>query len=97
MTNDTIIAEWRFGKRKETIAKEYAENTNKIRKMHGDKTNNYICKSEIECKIEELDIEISECEYSDDDDEKYKKAVEKDKLCLLNQKKALKQLLESEE
>lgn len=38
MTNDTIIAEWRFGKRKETIAKEYAENTNKIRKMHGDKT-----------------------------------------------------------
>ena len=38
MTNDIIIAEWRFGKRKETIAKEYAENTNKIRKMHGDKT-----------------------------------------------------------
>lgn len=47
--------------------------------------------------MEENSIEISECEYSDDDDEKYKKAVEKDKLCLLNQKKALKQLLESEE
>lgn len=38
MTNDIIIAEWKFGKRKETIAKEYAEHTNKIRKMHGDKT-----------------------------------------------------------
>lgn len=47
--------------------------------------------------IEELDIEISECEYLDDDDEKYKKAVEKDKLCLLNQKRVLKRLLESEE
>lgn len=37
-------------------------------------------------KIEELDIAISECIYLDDDDEEYKKAVEKDKLCLLNQK-----------
>lgn len=45
-------------------------------------------------KIEELDIAISECIYLDEDDEKYKKAVEKDKLCLLNQKRALQELLE---
>lgn len=51
----------------------------------------------IKAKIEELDIAISECIYLDDDDEEYKKAVEKDKLCLLNQKRALQELLESEE
>ena len=82
---------------KEKYNKDTNQLQNQIYRLNVDKTNNYICKSEIECKIEELDIEISECEYSDDDDEKYKKAVEKDKLCLLNQKKALKQLLESEE
>lgn len=49
---------------------------------------------EIKAKIEELDIAISECIYLDEDDEKYKKAVEKDKLCLLNQKRALQELLE---
>jgi len=48
----------------------------------------------IKAKIEELDIAISECIYLDEDDEKYKKAVEKDKLCLLNQKRALQELLE---
>lgn len=48
----------------------------------------------IKDKIEELDIKISECEYSDDDDEEYKKAVEKDKLFLLNQKRVLQELLE---
>lgn len=45
-------------------------------------------------KIEELDIAISECIYLDDDDKAYKKAVKKDKLCLLNQKRALQELLE---
>lgn len=48
----------------------------------------------IKAKIEELDIAISECIYLDDDDEEYKKAVEKDKLCLLNQKRALQELLD---
>lgn len=48
----------------------------------------------IKAKIEELDIAISECIYLDDDDEEYKKAVKKDKLCLLNQKRALQELLE---
>lgn len=57
--------------------------------------NNYVIpKQEIKAKIEELDIAISECIYLDEDDEKYKKAVEKDKLCLLNQKRALQELLE---
>lgn len=51
----------------------------------------------IKAKIEELDIAISECIYLDDDDEEYKKAVKKDKLCLLNQKRALQELLEGRE
>lgn len=45
-------------------------------------------------KIEELDIAILECEYSDDDSEEYKKEVEKDKLELLKQKSILQKLLE---
>lgn len=53
--------------------------------------------NKIENKIDILDIAISECIYIDDDDKAYKKAVEKDKLCLLNQKRALQELLESEE
>ena len=57
----------------------------------------FIPVQKVKAKIEELNIAISECEYLDDDDERYKKAVEKDKLCLLNQKRILKQLLESEE
>lgn len=48
----------------------------------------------IKAKIEELDIAISEYIYLDDDDKAYKKAVKKDKLCLLNQKRALQELLE---
>ena len=56
----------------------------------------YIPVQKIKDKIEEFDIAILECEYSDDDDEEYKKAVEKDKLCLLNQKRALQELLEKE-
>lgn len=50
--------------------------------------------NKIENKIDILDIAISECIYIDDDDKAYKKAVEKDKLCLLNQKRALQKLLE---
>nr|DAY80347.1 MAG TPA: hypothetical protein [Caudoviricetes sp.] len=50
--------------------------------------------NKIENKIDILDIAISECIYLDEDDEKYKKAVKKDKLCLLNQKRALQELLE---
>ena len=53
--------------------------------------------NKIENKIDILDIAISECIYLDEDDEKYKKAVKKDKLCLLNQKRALQELLEGRE
>lgn len=53
--------------------------------------------NKIENKIDILDIVISECIYIDDDDKAYKKAVEKDKLCLLNQKRALQELLEGRE
>jgi predicted RNase H-like nuclease (RuvC/YqgF family) len=50
--------------------------------------------NKIENKIDILDIAISGCIYIDDDDKAYKKAVKKDKLCLLNQKRALQELLE---
>lgn len=50
--------------------------------------------NKIENKIDILDIAISECIYIDDDDKAYKKAFKKDKLCLLNQKRALQELLE---
>ena len=53
--------------------------------------------NKIENKIDILDIAISECIYIDDDDKAYKKAVKKDKLCLLNQKRALQELLEGEQ
>ena len=51
----------------------------------------------IKAKIEELDIAILECEYSDDDNEEYKKEVEKDKLELLKQKRVLQELLKKED
>lgn len=82
---------------KEKYDKDTHTLQNQLDIANADKINNYICKSEIKCKIEELDIEISECEYSDDDDEKYKKAVEKDKLYLLNQKRVLQELIEESE
>lgn len=51
----------------------------------------------VKAKIEELDIEISTCEYADDDSGEYKQEVEKNKAELLMAKKVLQQLLESEE
>ena len=59
-------------------------------------SNDYISVKKIKVKIEELDIAILECEYSDDDSEEYKKVVEKDKLELLKQKRILKELLEGD-
>lgn len=58
---------------------------------------NVISVQKVKDKIEELDIAILECEYSDDDDEEYKKAVEKDKVYLLNQKRALQELIKERE
>ena len=55
---------------------------------------NYIPIQKVKAKIEELDIAILECEYSDDDSEEYKKEVEQDKLELLKQKRVLQELLE---
>ncbi len=57
----------------------------------------YIPVQKVKDKIEELDIAILECEYSDDDSEEYKKEVEKDKLELLKQKRVLQELLEKED
>ena len=58
---------------------------------------NYVPVQTIKAKIEELDIEISTCEYADDDSEEYKQEVEKDKAELLMAKKVLQQLLEESE
>lgn len=66
----------------------------KINELLVQRYSNSISVQEVKAKIEEVDIAILECEYLDDDDEEYKKAVEKDKLCLLNQKRALQELLE---
>lgn len=87
--------ELKFEERRRTIGKYGdAEIHNVINKIL---SNDYIPIQKIKGKIEELDIAISECIYLDEDDEKYKKAVEKDKLCLLNQKRALQELLEGRE
>lgn len=57
-------------------------------------TGQLIPVQKIKAKIEELDIEISTCEYDDDDSEEYKQEVEKNKAELLMAKKVLQQLLE---
>lgn len=64
------------------------------RELAGSYQGNCIPIQKVKGKIEELDIAISECIYLDDDDKAYKKAVKKDKLCLLNQKRALQEILE---
>lgn len=51
-------------------------------------------KDKISGKIEELDIEIQQCEYADDDIEEYKNDMEKEKSRLLRDKKILQELLE---
>lgn len=87
--------ELKFEERRRTIGKYGdAEIHNVINKIL---SNDYIPIQKIKDKIEELDIAISECIYIDDDDKAYKKAVKKDKLCLLNQKRTLQELLEGGE
>lgn len=80
---------------------ECALMTNLIEKLQKEneklKKDYYNVINKIENKIDILDIAISECIYIDDDDKAYKKAVKKDKLCLLNQKRALQELLEGRE
>lgn len=58
--------------------------------------NEVIPKSLIKEKIEELDIQISECEYADDDIEERKQDIEKEKRLLLRDKKTLQDLLGKE-
>lgn len=73
----------------------YNENYFKLQKENEElKKDYYNVINKIENKIDILDIAMSECIYIDVDDKAYKKAVKKDKLCLLNQKRALQELLE---
>lgn len=74
--------------------KDFKKQVTDIESTNFIKYKNYISIQKIKDKIEELDIAISECIYIDDDDKAYKKAVKKDKLCLLNQKRTLQELLE---
>lgn len=53
-------------------------------------------KKKISNKIKELDINIQQCEYSDDDIEEYKKDMEKEKHRLLRDKKVLQEILKEE-
>lgn len=63
----------------------YNENYFKLQKENEElKKDYYNVINKIENKIDILDIAISGCIYIDDDDKAYKKAVKKDKLCLLN-------------
>ena len=68
---------------------------NELEKDLFENCSNYVIPiQKVKAKIEELDIEISTCEYADDDSEEYKQEVEKDKAELLMTKKVLQQLLE---
>ena len=71
---------------------------NELEKDLFENCSNYVIPiQKVKAKIEELDIEISTCEYADDDSEEYKKEVEKDKRELKKKKKVLQQLLEESE
>ena len=67
------------------------------KELAGTYQGNSVPIQKVKAKIEGLDIEISTCEYADDDSEEYKQEVEKNKAGLLMAKKVLQQLLESEE
>lgn len=68
---------------------------NELEKDLFENCSNYVIPiQKVKAKIEELDIEISTCEYADDDSEEYKQQIEKDKRELLIAKKVLQQLLE---
>ena len=81
------------------MSEKLEENCKKciIRDELDEYVNNSISVQTIKAKIEELDIEISTCEYADDDSEEYKQEVEKNKAELLMSKKVLQQLLEESE
>lgn len=100
--NDLLKDNFKLKNELETKRKEYQETYKDVREELKElrkeneelKKDYYNVINKIENKIDILDIAISECIYIDDDDKAYKKAVEKDKLCLLNQKRALQELLE---
>ena len=99
---ETLLSEYkRLQKENEELRAKWDKDThilqNELDLTNADKINNYIPVQKVKEKIEELDIEISTCEYADDDSEEYKQEVEKNKAELLMAKKVLQQLLESEE
>lgn len=70
---------------------------NELEKDLFENSSNYVIKKQkVKEKIEELDIQISECEYADDDIEERKQDIEKEKRLLLRDKKTLEELLGEE-
>lgn len=65
--------------------------------LNDNKKEIFIPKTDIKAKIEEIEIEILDCEYADDDTEERKKDIEHEKTILLKQKEFYKKFLESEE
>lgn len=95
-SEDLFKAEFELAKENKELKENYIcaqANANQV----FDILKNYIPVQKVKEKIEELDIEISACEYADDDSEEYKQEVEKNKAELWIARKVLQQLLESEE
>lgn len=95
-SEDLFKAEFELTKENKELKENYIcaqANANQV----FDILKNYVPIQKVKDKIEELDIEISTCEYADDDSEEYKQEVEKNKAELLIARKVLQQLLESEE
>ena len=67
------------------------------KELAGTYQGNSVPIQKVKAKIEELDIEISTCEYADDDSEEYKQEIEKNKAELLIARKVLQQLLDESE
>lgn len=94
---DTLLNIIKKLKKESEELKNQEATARKINELLVQRYSNSISVQKVKDKIEELDIEISTCEYADDDSEEYKQEVEKDKAELLMAKKVLQQLLESEE
>ena len=67
------------------------------KELLGTYQGNCISIQEIKGKIEELEIEILECTYDDDDIEEYKRDIDKNKIELLKEKRTLQELIEGRE
>lgn len=95
-SEDLFKTEFELVKENEELKENYVcaqANANQV----FDILKNYIPVQKVKEKIEELDIEISACEYADDDSEEYKQEVEKNKMEFIRERKMLQELLKEKE